>query len=112
MAGLLLLTSQTLAGSFTVPAWAFDRGNVRTFTAEWADAEPMVAFGGQSPIFVEYDLEFPAAGQYGLTIRYAAGEARPVALFVDGQAQGAVCRDANGSGTPAPPCGRTPRFWN
>lgn len=91
------LVSQALAGSFTVPAWAFDRGNVRTFTAEWADAEPMVAFGGQSPIFVEYDLELPAAGRYQLGIRYAAGEARPVALSVDGQAQGSVCRGAHGS---------------
>ena len=43
-----------------IPAWAFAHGNVRIFTTEWADAKPMVAYGGTSPIFVEYDLELPA----------------------------------------------------
>ena len=82
---------------FDIPAWAFDRGNVKTFTSQWADAGPMIAFGGRSPIFAEYDLELPAAGRFTLAIRYAAGTARPVELSVDGRPNGQVCRDATGS---------------
>jgi hypothetical protein len=97
----LLFGLQPLAAgesnSFTIPAWAFDRGNVRTFTKEYADAGPMVAFGGQSPAVVDYDIPFPAPGTYRLSIRYAALAARPVALQVDGTNVASVCRTANGS---------------
>ena len=98
---LLLLGLRTLAGaesnSFTIPAWAFDRGNVRTFTKEYADAGPMVAFGGQSPVVVEYEIAFPAAGVYRLSVRYAAGSARPVTLELDGTNVATICRAATGS---------------
>jgi formylglycine-generating enzyme required for sulfatase activity len=85
------------AGSFVIPAYAFDRGNPETFTASWADAEPMVAFGGQSPVTVEYDIDFPLATQYTLHICYAAAKARPVELYVDGERVAQVCRTATGS---------------
>jgi len=94
---LCILQTSALAGSFDIPAWTFDRGNVRTFTAEWADGEPMVAFGGQSPVVVEYDIPFPAAGVYHVSICYAAGTARPVDLALDGKPVSTVCRTANGS---------------
>ena len=94
---LLLMSSPALAGRFEIPAYAFDRGNVRVFTTEWADAGPMVAYGGQSPIFVEYDIPFPAAGTYTIRVRYAAAAARPVDLQVDGRSAAQVCRTANGS---------------
>jgi formylglycine-generating enzyme required for sulfatase activity len=94
---LLALHGSANAGSFEIPAWAFDRGNVRTFTEEWADAGPMVAFGGQSPVVAEYDVPFPAPGVYRLSICYAASAARPVDLAVDGQTVSSVCRTANGS---------------
>ncbi len=32
---------------FCVPAVCYDRGNARVFTDQWADAEPMIAFGGE-----------------------------------------------------------------
>ena len=83
--------------SFTIPAWAFDRGNVQTFTQEYADAGPMVAFGGRSPVMVEYDIEFPASGQYTVRLCYAAAAARPVTLLLDGKSQGQFCRTATGS---------------
>jgi formylglycine-generating enzyme required for sulfatase activity len=86
-----------IAGSFEIPAWSFERGNARVFTEEWADAGPMVAYGGDSPVFVEYDLSFPAAGNYRLSVRYAAADARPVELALDGAAVTQVCRAANGS---------------
>lgn len=84
-------------GSFTLPAWAFDRGNVKTFTAEYADAGPMVAFGGRSPVLVEYDLDFPSAGDYRVSLCYAAAQPRPVNFLLDGKILGQVCRGATGS---------------
>jgi len=83
--------------SFEIPAWAFDRGNARTFTNQYADAGPMVAFGGQSPVVLEYDIDFPAAGNYRLALRYAAATARPVNLHLDGKRIAQVCRSATGS---------------
>ncbi len=85
------------AGSFTLPAYAFDRGNAKTFTKQWADAEPMVAFGGQSPVVIEYDVDFPVAAEYALSIYYAAAGARPVELSLDGKNVGRCCRSATGS---------------
>jgi formylglycine-generating enzyme required for sulfatase activity len=85
------------ANSFLIPAFAFDRGNAKTFTTSWADAEPMVAFGGESPIVIEYDIDFPATAEYALSINYAAADARPVQLFLDGKSVGMCCRTATGS---------------
>ena len=82
--------------SFTIPAWAFDRGNAKTFTSDWADAGPMVAFGGKSPVVIEYDLEFPVAADYTVSVLYAAGSARPVSLSLDGEKVGECCRAATG----------------
>ncbi len=84
------------AGSFSIAAFAFDRGNAKTFTTSWADAEPMVAFGGQSPVSVEYDIEFPIATQYTLNSFYSAAAARPVDLYLDGKHVGQCCRTATG----------------
>jgi len=80
-----------------IPAWAFDRGNVRTFTEDYADAGPMVAFGGESPAVVEYDIDFPVAADYRLFIRYAAAASRPVELFLDGKSVGRYCGKVTGS---------------
>ena len=83
--------------SFTISAWAFDRGNAQTFTKEYADAGPMIAFGGESPVVAEYDIEFPSATDYRLRIQFAAAEKHPVALSVDGRAITNVCRGMTGS---------------
>ena len=85
------------AGSFLIPAWAFDRGNARTFTTTYADAGPMVAFGGQSPVVIEYDISFPVTAEYTLWICFTAASARPVELFLDGKRLGQCCRMATGS---------------
>lgn len=95
--GMAALEGSVGAGSFEIPAWSFDRGNVKTFRAEYADAGPMVAFGGRSPVMVEYDIEFPASGSYQLEIRYAAQEARPVSLLIDGKLTASVCCEPTGS---------------
>ncbi len=93
----LLFSPSLLAGQFEIPAWEFDRGNAATFTKEYADAGPMIAYGGRNPILSEYDIDFPASGSYELTIRYASGEARPVDLLFDGKRVATVCRSATGS---------------
>lgn len=85
------------ARSFEIAAYAFDRGNAKTFTNAWADAEPMVAFGGQSPVVIEYDIEFPVGSTYTINIRYAAQAARPVDLFLDENRLGSCCRSATGT---------------
>ena len=93
--GLALNAAPT--NSFLIPAWAFDRGNAKTFTGQWADAGPMVAFGGESPVVLEYDVDFPVSANYKLNILFAAGTARPVALALDGKSLGEICRTATGS---------------
>ncbi len=98
---VVLAPSWQLAGaetvaSFEIPAWAFDRGNAKTFTTSWADADPMVAFGGVDPVVIEYDIEFPVTAVYSLNIRYAAQSARPIAVSLDGQQLGQACRSATG----------------
>jgi len=71
------------AGSLLIPAYAFYRGNAKTFTAEYADAGPMVAYGGEYPVVVEYDVDFPVGATYSFSVCYAAQEARPVELYLD-----------------------------
>ncbi len=83
--------------TMTIDAWAYDRGNVRVFADEYADAGPMIAYGGESPIFVEYDLLLPATSDYTLSLRYAAATPRPVVLLIDGRKLGLACRFATGS---------------
>ena len=109
--GILLVTGSASAESpkptggcednpthaFSIPAWAFDRGNAQTFTKDYADAGPMVAFGGESPVVVEYDVSFPNTSDYRLRVQYAAAEARPVVLSIDGRAVTNLCRGSTGS---------------
>ncbi|MBN2474262.1 MAG: SUMF1/EgtB/PvdO family nonheme iron enzyme [Pirellulales bacterium] len=85
------------AGSFVIPAWAFDRGNAKTFTQQWADAGPMVAFGGEYPVEIEYDIDFPIGTAYTLNVCYAAAEARPVEIQLDERKLGDCCRAPTGS---------------
>ncbi len=57
----------------------------------------MIAFGGRSPVLVEYDIDFPASDSYRLSVRYTAAEERPVALLLDGKMAASVCCSATGS---------------
>jgi formylglycine-generating enzyme required for sulfatase activity len=91
------LSAAKPAGSFTIPAYAYDRGNARLFTTTYVDAEPMIAYGGKSPVFAEYDIEFPIAGDYAISLCFAAQSSRPVALFLDGKRLSDCCRGATGS---------------
>jgi len=84
-----------VAGSLTIPACTFDRGNIRIYASpdEFADAGPLVGGGPNQPeeSLAEYDVDFPVAGEYTLQFRYAAGEARPVDVWLDGRHVGRGC---------------------
>jgi hypothetical protein len=83
--------------SFTIPAWAFDRGNVKTFTeGQWVDAGPMVASGEELPTVVEYDIDFPVDTDCTISLQYASRDARPVAVSFDKKEIGPGCRKGTG----------------
>ena len=84
-------------GVFIVPAWAYDRGNLKTFLDTYADAGPVVANGNEFPNQVEYDIELPVAAEWAISIRYAADSPRPVDFLLDGTKLGQACRTATGS---------------
>ncbi len=81
-------------GSLKILAWTFDRGNVEIYAdpSGYANAGPLV--GGPEPAsdgVVEYDIDFPVAGDYTLHIRYASPEARPVDVLLDNRKLGIAC---------------------
>ncbi len=82
---------------FDIPAYAFDRGNAKTFTQEYADAGPMIAFGGVTPVHAEYSINFPNTAEYVLRLHYTAADERPIELYWDGQLIGRGCRSTTGS---------------
>ena len=80
-AGLAVLSvvfpaARAEAGTLVIPAWAFDRGNVRIHAnpGQYADAGPVVTSGDRMPWgwSVEYDVDLPVDGKYTLQIRYAS----------------------------------------
>ena len=83
------------AGTLSIPAWAFDRGNVRIYASpdKYANAEPLVGseVGHTARSVVEYDIDFPVTGEYTLETKYASTEARPVQVFLDGKSLGWCC---------------------
>ena len=82
-------------GSLQIPAWTFDGGNARIYASpdQYADAGPVA---GSDPRqdkggVVEYDIDFPVDAEYTLHVKYAAAEARPVEVFLDGKSMGICC---------------------
>ena len=86
-----------VAGSLTINAWTFDRGNARIFASpdEYADGQPLAGGGplqGKGAT-VEYDVDFPVAGEYSLQFRYASAKARPVDVWLDNRRVGVACSE-------------------
>ena len=83
------------AGSMVIPAWSFDRGNVRVEAdpAEFADAGPVVVSGPAEDWgwTVEYDVDIPVEAEYTIQICYASAESRPVNVRVDSKLVGTAC---------------------
>ena len=98
----LIHTTPSEAGSVVIPAWSFARGNAEILVDpdQYADIGPVVVSGPERPwgCMVEYDIDVPVTGTYSLQICYAAGEARPVDIFFDGQDMGKSCMGVTFSG--------------
>ncbi len=79
--------SAALAGSFTIRADWFERGNVRVSQRgqSYADAYACIWNAGQQPNQAEYDIDFPVTADYTLVALYAAKTSRPVDIYLDGQ---------------------------
>jgi len=92
------------AGSLEFSACSFDRGNAEIYANpdHYADFGPITG-GLAEPAengFVEYDVDFPVTAEYILYLRYAAGAARPVDVFLDGRKLGACCTGITFSSAP------------
>jgi hypothetical protein len=80
-------------------AEAFHRGNVERLTDGYGEGIGIVGTRGAG--FAEYDLEVKRAGEYGLEIRHAAAESRPVNVIVNGESvQETVAGQVTGSWYP------------
>ena len=97
------------AGSFEIPAWAFDRGNARVYAnpdlyVDYRDTYPelVAGEGDQLPWVIEYDVDFPVDATYTLHVRYAAATPRPMELWLDGQKVGECCGNVTGNSLPYP----------
>jgi len=92
------------AGSLHIPAWTFDRGNVRIYASpdQYADAGPLIGNDPQETGagFVEFDIDFPVTAEYTMAVSYAAAEPRPVEVLVDGRSMGTCCHDVTFGSAP------------
>jgi len=63
----------------------FARGNVIVQTTAYGEGIGVILNGGPIPNFAEYDVSIPADRLQRLELRFAAAEARPVRVFLDGK---------------------------
>ena len=89
---LVLLTPLPAAtgaaeAEFTIEARDFDGGNVRvSLTGQpYADGPSCIWNAGELPNRAEYEIEFPVTADYTLSALYAAAQARPVEISLDGK---------------------------
>jgi hypothetical protein len=67
-------------------AETFERGNVGRLTTGYGAGIGVILNVGPMPNFAEFDVDIAAAGDYQLELRYAAAEARPLRLSINGRA--------------------------
>ena len=72
-------------GALLVEAEDFARGNVNKVRDGYGAGIGVLVNAGQTPNFVEYDLQIPRAGIYQIELRYAAAAARPNLLSIGKQ---------------------------
>ncbi len=70
-----------------IEAKDFNGGNPRVSLTgqEYADGPSCIWNGGEVPNWAEYDINFPVEADYTLSALYAAAQARPVAILLDGE---------------------------
>jgi cytochrome c553 len=72
-------------GALLVEAEDFARGNVNKDRTSYGQGIGVLVNAGQTPNFVEYDLQIPKTGVYQIELRYAAAAARPNRLSIGPQ---------------------------
>lgn len=71
-----------LDDAIVVEAEQFTRGTANRLDAGYGEGIGVIASGATGD--AEYDIEVPSAGYYALASRYAAAEARPMTMLVNG----------------------------
>jgi len=74
----------------------FDRGNVRPDPGIYGPQGWAIMNAEKMPNYAEYDIETPG-GWFQLLVRYAALDARPVTLNIDGDACSEICAATTGA---------------
>jgi len=104
------------AGSLSINAWEFDRGNARVsenpgLYGDYRDKHPelMLMAGDQLPWVVEYDFELPVDATYTLSVRYASAGVRPAEILLDNKSVGKCCLKMTCNAPPYPD--RHPAVW-
>ena len=72
-------------GVILIEAEEFARGNVIRDRENYGKGIGVLVNKGELPNFTEYDVDVPSAGLYQFELRYAAAQARPCKLFVNGR---------------------------
>lgn len=84
-----------------IEAEKFDRGNALRNFEGYGKGIGVIHTGDAVPTFAEWDVSVPAAGTYQVELRYAAEQARPVRLLLNGQAvRENAAKNATGSWNP------------
>jgi hypothetical protein len=109
------------AGSLTINAWEFDRGNARVaenpgLYGDYRDRHPelMLIAGDQgasdeTPWVVEYDFQMPVDATCTLKVRYASAAVRPAEILLDNKSVGKCCLKMTCNPPPYPD--RHPAVW-
>lgn len=96
-----LFATATVQGDtqFTIEAPDFDGGNVRisAIGEAYADQFSCVWNAGELPNWVEYEINFPVTAEYAIWALYAAEQARPVDIRLDGVVLTAGFRGTTGA---------------
>ena len=88
-------------GGIHVEAEAYSRGNALKLTDGYGAGIGVIINAGPLPNFAEYDVEPKKAGTFQLAVRYAAADARPIRILVDGKpVLGDACGSKTGSWNP------------
>jgi len=75
---------QRPSGTIELEAEDYARGNVLKDRTGYGAGIGVLVNRGETPNFVEHDIEIPASGRYQFEVRYAAAGARPCLLAVNG----------------------------
>jgi cytochrome c553 len=78
-------TAKAAPGRILLEAEAFNRGNVQKLSSGYGQGIGVILNGGDLPNVAEYEVTVDTPGIHQVEFRYAAAEARPVKLIINGQ---------------------------